>query len=67
MLCSISFNGGDMKRKSKKLLETKSAYKRLFIKSVKRGLADADSGRVHSTEDVRKVLQNRRQHRGRGA
>lgn len=35
-------------------------YKKLFIKSVNRGLADADAGRVHSTKEVREELKKRR-------
>jgi predicted transcriptional regulator len=41
----------------------KLAYKKLFIDSVKRGLADANAGRVHNTEEVREVLQKRRDQR----
>jgi len=35
-------------------------YKKLFIESVNRGLADADAGRVHSTKEVREELKKRR-------
>lgn len=35
-------------------------YKKLFIESVNRGLADADAGRVHSTKEVREEFKRRR-------
>jgi len=54
-----------MKWNSEKAFEMKRAYKKLFMESVNRGLADADAGRVHSAEEMRDVLQTRRQHRKR--
>lgn len=36
-------------------------YTERFVDSVKRGLADAESGRVYSTQQLRKELHKRRQ------
>ena len=55
-----------MKRNREKLLEMKLAYKKRFIDSVNRGLADADAGRVHSTKEVREELRKCRQQRSSG-
>ena len=35
-------------------------YKKLFVESVDRGLADADAGRVRTTKEVREELKKRR-------
>ena len=35
-------------------------YKKHFVDSVNRGLADADSGNVYKTEELQKELQRRR-------
>ena len=35
-------------------------YKKLFTDSINRGLSDADSGNVYSTDDLKEELNNRR-------
>ena len=38
-------------------------YKKLFIDSVNRGIADADSGKVFTTEQLKKEMEKRRKMR----
>jgi prevent-host-death family protein len=35
-------------------------YKKSFIESVRRGLSDVESGKVYSTQELKKELQKRR-------
>ena len=37
-----------------------AVYQKLFIDSVKRGIADADSGKVYTTEELIEELEKRR-------
>ncbi len=39
-------------------------HRKNFIDSINRGLADADSGNVYSTEELQEELQKRRMQRG---
>lgn len=39
-------------------------YQRHLAASIERGMADADAGRVHTTDEAREILQQRRKNRG---
>jgi len=45
--------------------QEKLIYKKLFIDSVNRGLADLVSGKVYTTEELKEALEQRRIQRAR--